>query len=119
MLVVPALGGARLRPRDELEVGAVLEGDERVVRGSPRVAPAGHDGEAESAIVLDGLREVRHRDHDVVQSELHPTSGTRYPYQVRVPGTRTRYAYLVRVRNHSSILRPVFFTKSLQRSYWP
>jgi hypothetical protein len=70
--VVPTLGGAGLGPRDQLEIGAVLEDDQRVVRGAAGMPAAHLHGEAERAVILHRAREVMDRDDDMVEAEPHP-----------------------------------------------
>src|ERR1044071_2238246 len=55
---------------DDLEVGAVLEGDQRIVTAN-RVLPAGHDGKAELFIILGGLRQVLNHYHEMIDSLNH------------------------------------------------
>src|SRR5467141_431638 len=50
----PAMVVARLVEGDQLEIGAIAEGNQAVVGADARVAAAGHDGEAEVAVVLGG-----------------------------------------------------------------
>ncbi|MCY1209140.1 hypothetical protein D9M72_207840 [compost metagenome] len=67
----PALGGRRFAPRDEFEVAAVAEHDERVVRAAARMVAAAQHVEAERGVVGDGAFEVVHGDHDVVEGQGH------------------------------------------------
>jgi hypothetical protein len=62
--------GAVAMERDELEVGAVLEGDEGVV-GPDGMTPARHHGEAELAIRGDRLVQLGHRDDEMVDARDH------------------------------------------------
>jgi len=62
---------ARLVEGDQLEVGAVAKGDQAVVGADARVTAAGHDGEAEVAVVLGGGVEIPHGDDEVIDPEQH------------------------------------------------
>jgi len=57
--------------RDELEVRAVGETDERVVRQAAGVLAAGRDGEAAVAVLGDGTVEIGHDQDDVVDAGDH------------------------------------------------
>jgi hypothetical protein len=52
---------------NQLEVAAVLEADQRIVRRAVGVRAAALDGDAEFAVIGDGLLEVVHADHHVVK----------------------------------------------------
>ena len=56
---------------DQLEVGAVAEGDEGVVGGASRVLAAGGDGESRFFVVGRGLGQVVDGDDDVIDRADH------------------------------------------------
>lgn len=60
----------RLEERDQLEVRAVRERDQRVV-GADRMPAAGHDGEAEHAVARDRRIELGDDDDQVVDTVQH------------------------------------------------
>ena len=62
---------ARLVEPDELEVGAVLEGDEAVVGADARVPAARDDGESQGRVVLRGGLEAVDGDHQMIDAEEH------------------------------------------------
>src|SRR5581483_4380835 len=49
---------------DDLEVRAVLEGDQRIV-AADRVLPAGHDGKAELLKIPGCLRQISNHHHEI------------------------------------------------------
>src|SRR5581483_5949561 len=67
----PAMVRARLVEADQLDVRAILEGDQAVVGADAGVASAGHDGEAERAIVLGRRLQTRDGDDEMVDTEQH------------------------------------------------
>src|SRR5262249_35770009 len=66
----PAVLRVRLEERDQLEVRAVREGDERVV-GADRVPSAGHHCEVEPAIARDGGVQLGHDDDEMIDTLQH------------------------------------------------
>ncbi len=67
----PAVVVARLVEADQLDVGAVLEGDQAVVGPDPRVPAAGDDREAEVGVVPGRRLQAVHRDHQMIDPEQH------------------------------------------------
>src|SRR3990170_3783040 len=55
---------------DDLQIRAVGEGNEHVV-AAHRMAPAGHDGEAEPRVILRSLVEVSDDDDEVIDAFKH------------------------------------------------
>jgi hypothetical protein len=63
--LVPAMLRVRLVERDQLEIGAVGKGDERIV-GAGRVPAARNDGEAQPAVAGDRTVELRYDDDEMI-----------------------------------------------------
>src|SRR5262249_41624209 len=70
---IPAMLGVRLEERDQLEVRAVVEADERVVRAD-RVPAARRHRESERAIARDGGVQLLHH-HDQLVDPMQQRGG--------------------------------------------
>jgi hypothetical protein len=64
----------RVQKGDQLKVGAVPERDEGVARQAVGVLAAGDDRETEHLVFADGLVQVAHEDHQVIQTVQHTIS---------------------------------------------
>src|SRR5260370_23456735 len=69
----PAMLRIFLLEGDQLDIGTVSEGDQRIVRTS-RMRAAGNDSEAELGIVADRDLQIRKHDHEVI-NRLHGHAG--------------------------------------------
>src|SRR5262249_47374799 len=70
----PGVGGIGDDEGEQLQVGTVSKGDQRVLRPD-RVLPAADDGEAELPVARHRSLEVGNDDDEVVDSGQHPTAG--------------------------------------------
>jgi len=72
----------RVQKGDQLEVGVVPERDEGIARQAVGVLAAGGDRETEHLVFADGLVQVAHEDHLVIQTVQH-TISTEAPRETR------------------------------------
>ena len=65
------LGAVRFAEGDQLEVGAIGKGDQRVVGSAASVLPAGSHGESQPGVVSGRHREIADGDDDMVDAPHH------------------------------------------------